>query len=124
MLKWIYIAVGGVTGTVARYWFSTAIYRKWGTDFPYGTLMVNVSGCLLIGLFHSMAEDKLWLGPEERILLMTGFCGAYTTFSTLILDTSNLMKGDEISRAFLNIAASLIIGFAFFRIGAWIGKSI
>ena len=124
MLKWTYLAIGGVTGAFARYVLAGAIYRKLGTGFPYGTLIVNLSGCLLIGIFKSWAEEKLFLGPNGRILLMTGFCGAYTTFSTLMLETSNLAKDGEMLLAFANVVVSAILGFILFRAGAWIGKVI
>lgn len=111
-------------GGVARYALAEGISQKFGNSFPYGILLVNLSGCFFIGVLYSLAEAKLLLGPRERLLLMTGFCGAFTTFSTLILETSLLMKGGEMGRAILNIAVSLIAGLALFRIGEWLGKTI
>ena len=124
MTKWIYLTVGGIAGTFLRYFVAGAIYKKLGTEFPYGTLVVNLSACVLIGFFNSLAEDKLLLGPNERLLAMTGFVGAYSTFSTWILETSNLMRDGEFLRAFVNLIFSAAIGLAFFRLGDFIGKTI
>ena len=124
MIKWGYLVLGSIAGGIARYTLAGKIYDKLGTTFPYGTLVINISGCLLIGFFNSLAEDKFLLGPNERVLLMTGFCGAYTTFSTFMLETGNLLRDGEFVLSFLNIGLSLILGFALFRLGALLGKVI
>jgi CrcB protein len=115
------LAIGGFTGTAARYLLATWVYKATGTEFPYGTMVVNLSGCLLIGLFNSLAEVRFLLGPSERMLLMTGFCGAYTTFSTLILETSNLINDGEMLRASMNFFGSGLLGLLLFRAGEYLG---
>ena len=95
-----------------------------GTSFPYGTLIVNLSGCFLIGFFSSLVDDKFFLGPNARILLMTGFCGAYTTFSTYMFETGNLVKEGQVSMAFLNILVSTAVGFGAYWLGVIIGDVI
>ena len=124
MEKWIYLIWGGIVGTAARYIFSGMVYERLGTGFPYGTLMVNVSGCFLIGFLDTLFEEKFLLSPNVRLLLLAGFCGAYTTFSTFMLETANLLKDGENGRAFLNVAASIVVGFVVFRLGVWLGKVI
>ncbi|MBI4249629.1 MAG: CrcB family protein [Elusimicrobia bacterium] len=122
MSKWLSLAVGTLAGGVARYVLAGAIYQALGTRFPYGTLAVNLSGCFLIGAFNGLAETKFLLGPNARVMLMIGFCGAFTTLSTLMLETSNLMKDGEAMRAFANVAATIILGFLLFRLGEVLGE--
>jgi CrcB protein len=120
-MKWVGLVAGGIAGTVARYVLAGTVYRFWGSDFPYGTLLVNLAGCLLIGFLSALAEDKLILGPNLRILLMAGFCGAFTTFSTFMYETAHLMRDGQTAQAFLNVAVSVIAGFFLFRLGVLIG---
>jgi len=124
LIKLLYLMIGGITGTFARYFLSGFIYKFTGTDFPYGTLVINLIGCFLIGIFATLSDEKLILGPDMRVMLMAGFCGAFTTFSTFILETGNLVKDAEWLRAFGNVFLSVIIGFILFRLGVWIGKVI
>lgn len=121
MAKFIYLAIGGLTGTFARYFLAGAVYELLGTRFPYGTLIVNLTGCFIIGVLTTIAENKFLLNPNTRVLLMIGFCGAFTTFSTFIFETSNLIRDGETLRAFVNVILSVIIGFIVFRIGMFLG---
>lgn len=124
MQKFFSLAFGGVAGTLARYVLSGIAYRIFGINFPYGTLVVNGIGCFVIGFLTSVSQEKFLLGPEARLLLMAGFCGAFTTFSTLILETDNLLKGGEVLKAFVNVLASVIVGFIVFRAGMFLGEII
>jgi len=103
MIKFVNLIIGGAAGTVARYTLSGAVHRILGASFPYGTFLVNCSGCLILGFLVSFTERKLLLDTNMRLLLMVGFCGAFTTFSTFILETANLIKDGEATRAFLNV---------------------
>lgn len=109
--------VGGGIGTLARYAFSGLLYAWWGARFPYGTMAVNLTGCFLIGFLAVLSEEKFLLGPDARTLLMIGFCGAYTTFSTFILESAYLIREGQTGYAFINIAASIILGFLMLRLG-------
>ena len=124
MAKWIGLAAGGILGTFARYFLSGAVHRVLGVTFPFGTLVVNLIGCFAIGFLAVLAEEKFLLGPTARVFLMIGFCGAFTTFSTFILETSNLTRDGENFFAFLNIALSVILGFFVFRLGVMLARWI
>ena len=124
MKKILAIAIGSLTGGFARYYLAGAIYRVFGTSFPYGTFAVNLTGCFLIGLLSCLADRKFLIGPEMKLLLMIGFCGAFTTFSTFMLETSNLMKDGELLKVFLNILLSVVGGFLVFRLGIFLGEII
>jgi CrcB protein len=110
------LAAGSLAGGFARYFLATAIYGWAGASFPYGTFVVNLSGCLLIGVFDGLAA-RYALGSAVRLLLMTGFCGAYTTFSTLILETDYLLRDGQLLRAAANFFGSGSLGLLLFRLG-------
>lgn len=122
MNKWIGLAAATLAGGFARYALVGAVYGALGGRFPYGTLAVNLSGCFLIGIFNGLAETRLVLGPDARVVLMGGFCGAFTTFSTLMLETSQLAKDGEAVRALANVTATLVAGFLLFRMGELLGE--
>lgn len=124
MVKWLNLAIGSIIGGYARYFLAGFVYQIFGTAFPYGTLVVNLIGCFLIGLLAALAEEKFLLGPDARMLLMIGFCGAFTTFSTFMLETGNLIRDGETIRAFLNVFGSFILGFILFRLGIFLGELI
>ena len=124
MVKLLNLIIGGAAGTVARYVLAGVVYRFAGTSFPYGTLIVNVSGCFILGFLASLSDKKFILSPDARLLLMIGFCGAFTTFSTLIFESDNLLKHGQAIRAFTNIFASVILGFILFRAGSLLGEII
>ncbi|MDD5424757.1 MAG: fluoride efflux transporter CrcB [Candidatus Omnitrophica bacterium] len=118
------LLIGGALGTVSRYAMSVFVYRTMGADFPYGTLAVNLTGCFIIGFLAAITEDRFIFGSNIRLFLMIGFCGAFTTFSTFILETANLIKDGESFRALLNVLLSVIIGFLVFRLGLLAGELI
>jgi CrcB protein len=117
MAKYVELVIGGSIGTISRYLLGGFDYGILGTSFPYGTLAINLSGCFIIGFLSTMAEEKFLLGSNVRVMLMIGFCGAFTTFSTLILETNNLVRDGEMVRAFMNLFISVLAGFILFRIG-------
>ena len=116
MQKYLYLGVGGLAGTFARYFLSMIVQRASGMDFPVGTLAVNILGCVIIGIFTAFGEER-GLSPEAGLLLITGFCGAFTTFSAYIFETHRLFGIGQIAKAACYIAASTALGLAAFRGG-------
>lgn len=111
------VALGGAFGATVRFWLSGAIARRIGEIFPWGTLVVNVSGAIVIGaaaagLPSGAGAQSLW-----RLAIMTGFLGGYTTVSSFALQTLNLARLGEAARAAANVAASVVLCIA----GAWAG---
>lgn len=124
MEKWIHLIIGGVLGTSARYAVTGAIHHAFGTKFPLGTLVVNLAGCFIVGFLAAGAGVKFNLSQEARILLVTGFCGAFTTFSALILETDHLFREGNVMPAVLNVAVSVAAGLVIFRLGMLLGEAI
>lgn len=104
------IAVGGAVGSVSRYLAQLLVARHFVYPFPLGTLLVNVLGCLLIGFFYAAAERGTIASPELRLLLTTGFCGGFTTFSTFSYETLTLLTDGEYFFVALYAAGSVLLG--------------
>jgi len=110
-MPYFWVALGGALGSVARYGCSGFVARLAGGAFPFGTMVVNVTGAVLIGFLAALSipEGRVLLPPSARIFTMTGICGGYTTFSTFSLETFNLMRDGEWLRASANILLSVIL---------------
>ena len=125
MMNIFLVGVGGAVGSVARYLMTVFITRAFSTGvFPYGTLAVNVLGCFTIAFIGALASDKINLTADLRLLLFTGFLGGFTTFSAFGYETFYLLKTSHFFLAFLNIAASLILGLGAIFIGYWLGRNL
>ena len=118
------IAVGGALGSVARYGVQTYVYKLYPFAFPLGTFLVNLIGCLLIGIFYALVEKGNLLTPEWRLFLTTGFCGGFTTFSTFAYENANLIRGNDYFYMALYVAGSVILGVAAVFLGAAFIKSL
>ncbi len=112
-----WLASGGVLGTFARFFLSKAAHRIWGLGFPWGTLAVNVIGCFFVGAYAGFELSRMSTNMNSKLFFVTGFCGAFTTFSALILESSELAYRGDIGRSFLNVGLNLMLGTIFFFLG-------
>ena len=110
MQEMLLISVGAVVGANARYWLGAWFTNQFGPDFPWGTFFINVTGGLLIGFIMSLLTQKLVADPSYRLLLVTGFLGAYTTFSSFTFESMRLIQQGRYGAAVFNIVGSVTIG--------------
>lgn len=117
MLKFLLVAIGGALGSVSRFLVSEWAAQQWGADFPYGTLLVNCSGCFMIGLFMTLTTERFIVSPYWRLVVTVGFIGGLTTFSSFSWETFALLQGGDTFAAVANMASNLGIGFT----ATWLG---
>lgn len=113
------LALGGALGALSRYAVSIWFAKSFGTSFPWGTLTVNATGCFLLGFFYALSITAE-LAPPVRLVVATGFLGAYTTFSTFSLETLVLLQQGDANKALAYAAGSVVLGLA----AAWLGYSL
>lgn len=119
-----YAALGGAVGTVARYLLTLAIQTRAGAGFPVATLLINVTGSILLGFLMRYGLESTTASPEVRLLLTTGFCGGYTTFSTFSYETARLIEDGEWHRGLAYIAASVFASLGGTFIGFVIARGL
>ena len=118
------LALAGACGTLARYGLAGVVHRWLGGNFPWGTVAVNVLGCLLFGIVWAAGTERATIGPEARFIILTGLMGAFTTFSTFIAESNQLLTGAQLLLGFTNIVLQLLIGTGGFFLGLAIGRII
>jgi CrcB protein len=116
--KYLFIAVGGSLGSIARYWVASTISGRLGTRFPYGTFVINITACLIIGFALTYLGKRAELNPAWRFLIPIGFVGAYSTFSTYEWETLSTMRSGAFLLAALYAVGSLLLGL----IAVWGGS--
>lgn len=124
MINAFLVGAGGFAGSVLRYWASGLCFRLFGPAFPFGTLFVNVIGCLLIGVVDFLVEERQAIPAQVRLLVMTGFLGGFTTFSTFGNETMALVRGGSYRLALYNVVASVALGLGAVVIGRAMAKVV
>lgn len=109
MLKFFILALSGAAGTLSRYALGGWVHQIFGSQFPFGTFLVNVAGCLAIGFLGTLADERQFFSPDMRTALLLGFLGAFTTFSSFAYETWAMLKDGEFLFAGLNIFGSLLV---------------
>lgn len=122
--KILLISAGAVLGANARYWIGDWAAQKWGAAFPYGTVLINITGSLLIGLFLTVTTERFLVDPRWRLLIAVGFLGAYTTFSTYSFESFNLFYRGQWLLGVFNAFGSTIVGVLAVGVGVFLGKSL
>ncbi|HXI10177.1 MAG TPA: fluoride efflux transporter CrcB [Thermodesulfobacteriota bacterium] len=121
-MKILLIALAGAAGTLARYWIGGLVQRSSGSSFPWGTFTVNMLGCFLFGLVWSLAEERMVISAEARVVILVGFMGALTTFSSFVFETGTLMRDSQWALAFGNIALENVTGLVILFLGFAAGR--
>jgi len=118
--KFFYVALGGALGSLARFWIGSAVGGRMGTRFPYGTFVINISACIIIGFVLTVMSSRTELNPAWRFLIAVGFVGSYSTFSTFEWEIFSTMKAG----AFLTGASYMILSLMLGLAGVWGGVLI
>ena len=119
----IAISLGAIAGALSRYYLTLWFAQRFGSSFPYGTFFINLSGCLAMGFFATLAVEKVAIiSPEMRLLVATGFLGAYTTFSTYGLDTISLLRNSNLLTTAIYWAGSAIFGVISVQLGVILAR--
>jgi CrcB protein len=119
-----YVAIGGAVGSVLRLLLGTLIQQRSGFAFPYGTLVINVTGSFLLGFLLRYALATPTISPEVRAMLTVGFCGGYTTFSTFSYEVAALMEDGAHGRALVYILASVLVSLAGTFLGFGVARAV
>ncbi|MBT1696107.1 fluoride efflux transporter CrcB [Fulvivirgaceae bacterium PWU4] len=122
--KLLLVAIGGMFGSVARYVTARAVDEKIGAPFPYGTLTVNIVGSFILGVLYAWLIRKTADSESMRLLIGTGFCGGFTTFSAFALENVNFLQQKVITSSLVYTAVTLVAGFLAVVAGLALGKNL
>jgi len=124
MSEFLLIGAGAVLGANARYWLTNYFMQRFGPVFPYGTLFINVTGSFLLGFVLVLVGNRFVTDPGYRLLIGTGFLGAYTTFSTFSYDTIMLLERGDIVPAVMNVGGSVALSLVAAYLGVVLARII
>lgn len=122
MSRFLVVALGGALGAMFRYGVALLVGAFWKRDFPLATLLINVTGSFVLGFFATVATERSAIDPAIRLLVITGFLGAYTTFSTFEYETQRLAESGALGWAALNVITSVAAGFAAIQLGITLAR--
>jgi CrcB protein len=122
--KYLWISLGAILGANARYLIGSWAAERWGASFPYGTLLINLTGSLLVGIFLTFATQRALVDPRLRLFVAVGFCGSYTTFSTYTYESINLMLNGSWGAGLMNLLGSSGLGLLAVALGILIGRML
>jgi len=120
MIRYLLVLIGGGVGALARYVAASAIMSRFGGRFPLGTLVINITGSFLIGFLMTILTERFKLDPAWRLLLVVGFLGGYTTFSSFEWETYTAIREGGIWTGMLNVGSSVMLGY----IAVWLGVTL
>ena len=123
MWRILFIGLAGLVGTLGRYWLSGLAARRFGETFPVGTLLVNIVGCFLAGFLFYLMQERFLVNQTVRTVILIGFLGGFTTFSSFGLQTFTLIRDSEFVFAALNIVVSNLVGLLMVWIGYTLAKA-
>jgi CrcB protein len=107
MEKYLFIGLGGFLGSIARFGLASFVQNRTESLFPYGTMLVNIAGCFVIGLLMTLFQERIVVGPNVRLFLIIGILGGFTTFSSFSYDTFALLRSGNHLAAGINVTVSL-----------------
>jgi CrcB protein len=123
-VKYLAISLGGILGANSRYLIADWAAQRFGAGFPYGTFIINISGSFALGFFMAFLQDRAFIHPNYRLFFATGFCGAYTTFSTFTYESLRLWQDGSFLLAITNLLGSLAVGMFGVFLGFVFGRMI
>lgn len=124
MQKLLLIGFAGALGALARYGLGGLVQRFSGANFPWGTFVVNMLGAFAFGLIWSLVEQRLVISVETRVIILSGFLGAFTTFSSFMFETSSLIGDGQWGWALFNVGGQIVLGLASMFLGLAAGRAI
>lgn len=122
MIRYLLVVIGGGTGALARYVAASAIMTRFGGKFPLGTLVINITGSFLIGFLMTILTERFNLDPNWRLLLVVGFLGGYTTFSSFEWETYSSVREGGLWTGMLNVVSSVMLGYVAVTLGSMLAR--
>ena len=124
MQNLLWIAAAGGMGALARYGLGGLVQRLWGFSFPWGTFAVNIAGCFLFGLVWALAESRFAISGQVRLIVLTGFMGSFTTFSTFVFESGMLLRDGQYLYALANMIGQNLVGLVALFLGLALARAL